>query len=106
MSDHIFDPGASGYCQAPNCQQLAEYCTGTKPAPSTVGGKLRRRTIANEPPELPPVPATEVPAGAHDPMRGEPLTELGYARRLIKVYGGELRYVPHWRSWLIWDGRR
>lgn len=40
-----------------------------------------------------------------DPLPGgEPPTELGYARRLIKVYGGWLRYVPAWRRWLIWDG--
>jgi putative DNA primase/helicase len=42
----------------------------------------------------------------HDPMPGEPLTELGYARRLIEVYGGQLRYVPVWRWWLVWDGKR
>lgn len=41
-----------------------------------------------------------------DPLPEEPKTELGYARRLIYVYGGQLRYVPAWRSWLVWDGRR
>ena len=41
-----------------------------------------------------------------DPMPDEPRTELGYARRLIHVYGDRLRYVPAWRRWLIWDGTR
>jgi putative DNA primase/helicase len=43
---------------------------------------------------------------AADPMPKEPKTELGYARRLIHVYSGQLRYVPPWRRWLVWDGTR
>jgi putative DNA primase/helicase len=42
----------------------------------------------------------------NDPAPGEPWTELGYARRLIRVYGGKLRYVPAWNQWLAWDGHR
>jgi putative DNA primase/helicase len=34
------------------------------------------------------------------------MTDLGYARRLVKVYGDRLRYVPAWRRWLLWDGTR
>ena len=54
---------------------------------------------------------TEIPASlddldGNDPLVGEPWTELGYARRLIHVYGSRLRYVPAWRRWLVWDGRR
>jgi putative DNA primase/helicase len=41
-----------------------------------------------------------------DPLPKEPRTELGYARRLVEVYGDRLRYVPSWRRWLIWDGTR
>jgi putative DNA primase/helicase len=41
-----------------------------------------------------------------DPLPGEPHTELGYARRLVHVYGDRLRYVPAWRRWLVWDGKR
>jgi putative DNA primase/helicase len=41
-----------------------------------------------------------------DPAPGEPWTELGYARRLIRVYGGRIRYVPAWRRWLVWDSQR
>jgi putative DNA primase/helicase len=43
---------------------------------------------------------------ASDPMPKEPWTDLGYARRLAHVYGDRLRYVPAWRRWLVWDGRR
>jgi putative DNA primase/helicase len=47
------------------------------------------------------------PADAvNDPLPGEPTTELGYAKRLIHVYGNQLRYVPAWRRWLVWDGKR
>lgn len=41
-----------------------------------------------------------------DPLPDEPMTELGYAHRLIAVYGNRLRYVPAWRRWLVWDGKR
>lgn len=34
----------------------------------------------------------------------EHLTDLGNARRLIALFGRELRYVPAWRSWLLWTG--
>jgi putative DNA primase/helicase len=44
--------------------------------------------------------------GLADPVPGEPTTELGYARRLVTVYGDRLRYVPAWRRWLVWDGQR
>jgi len=50
-----------------------------------------------------PGPADPLPA---DPLPDEPKTELGYARRLIDVYGDRLRYVPAWRRWLVWDGKR
>jgi putative DNA primase/helicase len=41
-----------------------------------------------------------------DPLPAEPFTELGYARRLIHVYGPWLRHVGAWNRWLVWDGRR
>jgi hypothetical protein len=43
---------------------------------------------------------------ADDPMPDEPWTELGYAHRLVMVYGGSLRYVPTWKRWLVWNGQR
>lgn len=44
-----------------------------------------------------------------DPLPDEPRTELGYARRFVDVFGGQLRFVATWsqgHQWLIWDGRR
>ena len=48
----------------------------------------------------------EADPGDPGPGVSEPVTELGYARRLVKVYGARLRYVPAWRRWLLWDGTR
>jgi putative DNA primase/helicase len=52
------------------------------------------------------IPGSLADLEAADPLPGEPKTELGYARRLVHVYGGHLRYVPAWRRWLVWDGNR
>jgi putative DNA primase/helicase len=55
----------------------------------------------------PVVPPQQPPeTDRNDPMPDEPKTELGYAHRLIHVYGDRLRYVPVWRRWLVWDGKR
>src|SRR6266571_3037920 len=63
-----------------------------------------------DPPE--PGPAPGPAPGRHrasrrdgaDPLPEEPWSELGYARRLIKVYGDRLRYVPAWESAAGWSG--
>ena len=34
------------------------------------------------------------------------LTDLGNARRLVARHGENVRHVPPWRKWLVWDGRR
>jgi putative DNA primase/helicase len=41
-----------------------------------------------------------------DPLPGEPWSELGYARRVVDVYGDRMRYVATWGHWFVWDGRR
>lgn len=56
--------------------------------------------------DVPLTPEQECLSGCNDPMPDEPKTELGYAHRLIRVYGDRLRYVPVWRRWLVWDGKR
>ena len=33
----------------------------------------------------------------------EKLTELGNARRLVRQHGQDLRFVPAWRNWLVWE---
>lgn len=50
---------------------------------------------------LPPPGALAV-----DPLPQEPWTQLGYAHRLVQVWGDGLRYVPAWKRWLAWDGKR
>src|SRR5215475_7196587 len=34
------------------------------------------------------------------------LTDLGNAKILVARHGQNMRYVPHWGKWLVWDGRR
>ena len=49
-----------------------------------------------------PVDMLADPSSPKEPRTGS----VGYARRLIHVYGDRLRYVPAWRRWLLWDGTR
>ncbi len=41
-----------------------------------------------------------------DLAAAESQTELGNARRFIKLHGAKVRYCFQWRVWLVWDGRR
>jgi putative DNA primase/helicase len=36
----------------------------------------------------------------------EPHTDLGNAKRLVAAHGKQLRYIPPWKKWLLWDGMR
>ena len=70
----------------------------------------------NQPPAMGPHPADQPQADGRSALapvvkisgqqRPEPLTELGFARRLVDKHGDELRYVVPWNRWLIWDGTR
>lgn len=40
-----------------------------------------------------------------DPRR-EPHSDLGNARRLVAAHGKNLRFLPPWKKWFLWDGRR
>lgn len=53
-------------------------------------------------PPLPPANGNKPPA-LPAPISTN-LTDLGNARRLIKLHGANLRYVHPWKSWLIWNG--
>jgi Bifunctional DNA primase/polymerase, N-terminal/Primase C terminal 2 (PriCT-2)/D5 N terminal like len=33
-------------------------------------------------------------------------TDLGNARRLIARHGDDIRFIPEWRNWIVWDGTR
>lgn len=49
-------------------------------------------------PERPTVPAYATPI--------ESLTDLGNARRLVRLHGSDLRFCHVWQKWLVWDGTR
>ncbi len=62
----------------------------------------------------PPPPRTERQT-AHEPEQpsdpesdalSERYTDLGNARRLVRLHGENIRYVESWESWFIWDGTR
>jgi putative DNA primase/helicase len=73
------------------------------------------RNGVKRPRAVPPAPESENleivaepvrPALLADPLPSEPRSELGYARRFVAVFGDQVRYVPAWRRWLVWDGKR
>jgi len=39
-------------------------------------------------------------------MKSERFTDLGNARRLVRFYGADIRYVAHFNAWYIWAGHR
>jgi putative DNA primase/helicase len=74
------------------------------------------REAVNKPPDMGPHPASQLQTDGSSALapvvtingkrRPEPLTELGFARRLVAKHGRELRFVVPWNRWLIWDGAR
>ncbi len=34
------------------------------------------------------------------------LTDVGNAQRLVAYHGHDLKWVPRWKTWVIWDGKR
>jgi putative DNA primase/helicase len=91
-----------GWCQDCFDELLADgTCFKGHPQP-----ELRNAEEAKAPPVPPRGRHRASPGEGADPLPAEPWSELGYARRLIEVYGDRLRYVPQWKRWLAWDGRR
>ena len=39
-------------------------------------------------------------------QRDERQTDLGNAKRLVALYGRDIRYVPEWERWLVWESNR
>ena len=50
-------------------------------------------------------PANQELHGTHADQTREDLTDLGNARRLVRLYGQNLCYVEAW-GWMTWDGKR
>lgn len=63
---------------------------------------------ANCQPPMPELDATKCLESAwhYDSARTERLTDVGNAMRLVSLHGSDLRYVPEFRKWLVWDGGR
>ena len=38
-----------------------------------------------------------------EPVAVERRTDLGNARRLVRVHRRDLRYIPAWKSWIVWE---
>jgi putative DNA primase/helicase len=90
---------------------------------TSLAGSMRRRgmseeamlaalTVENEQRCQPPLPEAEVrriarSIASYPPADEAPnLTDYGNARRLVLAHGDDIRYVPVWKRWLVWDGRR
>lgn len=60
--------------------------------------------------------AEEVPPSRESSVRGlaraalprnvDPRTDLANAVRLVAMHGEDLRFVPSWGEWIVWDGAR
>jgi putative DNA primase/helicase len=84
-----------GFCT--DCGEFADYCT----CDEATGQAAEVAEVA-----VPRIADPDDDPGGPGPGIPEPVTELGYARRLVAAYGTRLRYVPAWRRWLVWDGTR
>jgi putative DNA primase/helicase len=40
------------------------------------------------------------------PLAAYPYTDVGNGERMSALHGNDLRWVPRWKTWLVWDGRR
>lgn len=61
------------------------------------------------PPQTPPPPVTPPtqPQAQGPQLSGATInaTDTGNARRLVKLYGNDIRYITEWGKWFIWNGR-
>ena len=75
---------------------------GSPPAPKPINGSVRpgaangKATLTKE----------QEPKGDGWIRRESNRTENELATRFVDRYCDRLRYVPQWRKWLVWDGRR
>jgi putative DNA primase/helicase len=62
-----------------------------------------KETLRNNPSRLREI---EKQAPSQSEPIAYPLTELGNARRFVRDHSTNVRYVPQWNKWLVWDGKR
>ena len=48
----------------------------------------------------------ELPTAKVSSSKSFNLTDLGNGERLVAWYGQDIRFLPAWNKWLIWDGKR
>lgn len=81
---------------------------GQRQCDDTITSGLMKGGQQPEYPNRPKVasPAPIVGPEGDDVVAEHNLTDLGNARRLVAAHGHRFRYVPQWKTWLYWDGRR
>lgn len=52
-----------------------------------------------------PSSACDAPTGTFQEEMEVLNTDAGNARRLVGLFGRDIRYCPEWKSWLVWNGR-
>jgi putative DNA primase/helicase len=102
----ILDGQAPNGTAPGNCGAWADVIAAVIEAHQVGGTPAARRAfdaLARQDPALARLVAGDpVPVQTATP---EYLTDLGNARRLVRLHGHDLRYVRAW-GWLRWDGRR
>jgi putative DNA primase/helicase len=103
--DDLAERGMGEVCRG--CGSMPDSC----PCRQVPAGQAR-----NEPPDMGPHPADHPQTDGSSALapvvkiggkrQAEPLTELGFARRLVDKHGEQLRYVVPWKCWLVWNGAR
>ena len=76
----------------------------TEPSTATAAPVEPSPATLEEPP--PDFWETWTESWRHDVSRPDHRTEQAAARRFVAQFGGEVRYVPAWGKWLVWDGKR
>jgi len=79
----------------------------TKPQRSAPTASPKPSPTEEQPPAWPADnELQEAPPAATIGTGAEHFTDLGNARRLVRLHGQDLRYCYPWAKWLIWDGER
>ena len=82
--------------------------TGLDAEELAIALKKHNQTHCNPPLEESEVEQIAASAGSY-PLQSESdikQTDLGNAKWLVKEFGADILYCPHWSRWLVWDGKR
>lgn len=95
---HIATPDKEAFAAAWSAI-LAAAAPLPPPGPARQEKKIVVPGVVGAIPERSVAVANTLPPGFYG------LTDLGNAQRLVHHHGRDLRYVPKWKSWLVWNGR-